>query len=138
MSIPRRLTRRHRTPHAFSEGLRLGLGALEFVEPCERHARRNAREAFPRQYDVGADTVLRHHIRKPALIGIEAIAGAVALEPHPAAEHKARQFVPGGVGERRRRVEAPADLGRIDSEQANTPDRRDIDRVAVNDSAYEQ
>jgi len=138
MSIPRRLARRHRAPHALSEGPRHGHGAHEQVEARERDARRHSREAFLRQHDVGADTVLRHHIRKPALVGIEAIAGAVALEPHPAAEHKTRQFVAGGVRERRGRVEAPANLGRVDSEQTDTPDRRDVDGVAVDDGAYEQ
>ena len=50
-------------------------------------------------------------------------------------QHETGQFVSSGVCERRRRVEAPANLRRVNPEQANPPDRRDVDRVAIKDGA---
>ena len=52
-------------------------------------------------------------------------------------QHKAGQLVAGGKRERRRGVEAPANLRRVDPEQAHPPERRDVDRVAIEDRANE-
>ena len=50
-------------------------------------------------------------------------------------QHEAGQFVSSGIRERRRRVEAPANLRRVDPEQSNPPERRDVDGVAIKDGA---
>jgi hypothetical protein len=115
--------------------LRLGLGLLQLVQTHERHARGDAGETLAHQHDVGADTVPRDHIGEPALIDVEAF--AVALEPHPAMQHEAGQLVAGGKRKGRGRVEASAHLRSIDPEQADAPKRRDVDRVAIDDSANE-
>jgi len=113
--------------------LRLGLGLLELVEPHERHPRRHAREPLAHQHDVRAAAVAHDHISEPALVDVESL--AVGLEPHPAVQHKPGQLVAGRIRERRRRVETAANLRRVDSQQTHTPERRHVDRVAIEDSA---
>ena len=52
-------------------------------------------------------------------------------------QHKAGKLVAGGEREWRRRVEAPANLRRVDAEQPDTPERRDVDRVAIENGTHE-
>ena len=50
-------------------------------------------------------------------------------------EHEARELVARRVGKRRRRVEHPADFWRVDAEQTNAAELRDVDRVAIDHGA---
>ncbi len=134
MSITRRLHRRRRAPHAFAEGLGLGFGMLELVEPCQRHPRRDARQALAHHDHVRADTVFGDDIREPPLVDIEAL--AVALEPDPPPQHQPGQLVARRQRKRRRRVEHAADLRRVDAEQPDAAEPGDINRVAVDDRAH--
>ncbi len=132
------MARRRLAPHPFSELLRLGLGTFELVETRERHTRRDPRQALANHHHIRADAVFGDDIRQTPLIDVDAIAGAVALETHPAMQEHAGELVARGIRKRRRRVEALTDLRRIDSKQADAAHRRDIDRVAVDDGADQQ
>jgi hypothetical protein len=108
---------------------------LELIQPRKRHARRHASESFAHQHDVDAHIVLGDDVRKPPPVRVHPF--AVALETHPAVQHKRRKLVARGKCKRRSRVEDPADLRRVDSEQPHTTECRDVDRVAVDDRANE-
>ena len=132
------MARRRLAPHPFSELLRLGLGALELVETRERHTRGHTRQALANHQHVGAGAVFGDHIGQAPLVDVDAIAGTVALEPHPAVQDHAGELVARGICKGRRRVEALADFRRIDAEQADAAHRRDVDRVAVDDGTNQQ
>jgi len=108
---------------------------LELIEPREPHARGHARQPLADQHDIRADAVFCHYVGQPPLVGVEPL--AVALEPHKAAEHEARQLVAGRIRERRGCVEHTADLGRVDAKQPHAPECGDVNRVPVKDGTHE-
>ena len=115
--------------------MRLTFGAFELEEPGERHARADPRQPVANERRVDEHAVLGQHVRKVARVRVEV--GPLLLEPYPAMENEHRE--PGArlEAERPRGVEAAADLGRIDPEQTDASDRRDVDRVAVDHRAHE-
>ena len=62
---------------------------------------------------------------------------AFVFEPDPSVQHQRGQAVARFAAERRRRVEAAAELRRVDAEQPHAADGRHVDRVAVDDRSHE-
>jgi hypothetical protein len=71
-----------------------------------------------------------------AIIGVAR--GALLLEPHPAVKHEGGETIARLAAERGGRVEPAPDFRRVDAEQPHAADRRDVDRVAVDDPPHEQ
>ena len=69
------------------------------------------------------------------LIGVELI--ALRFEAHPAMQHEIGQPVSRCTRERRRGIEPASDLRSIDAQEPDTPDRGNVDRVAVDDRFYQ-
>ena len=95
--------------------------------------RGDAREPFAHEGGVHELTVLGDHVGEVAVVDVDG--GAFLFEPHPAMEHQLRQPLARFAAERRGRVEAAADLRRVDAEQPHAAERRHVDRVAVDDRA---
>jgi len=108
---------------------------LQLLEPREPDACRNAREPFPHEHDIRADTVLGDHVGQPPFVHVETL--SVAFQPHPAMKHQAGECVARGIRERRRGVEHAPYLRRVDAKQPYAAERGDVDRVAVEDGANE-
>jgi hypothetical protein len=62
---------------------------------------------------------------------------ALRFEAHPAMQHEIGQPVSRGARERRRGIEPSSDLRSIDAQEPDTPDRGNVDRIAVDDRPYQ-
>jgi hypothetical protein len=114
---------------------RFRLGAFEFGETGNRRPRRDARQSFAHEQCVGTHSVFSQHVSQMAIVRIEAL--AIRLEMHPSVQHELGQLLTRGARKRRRGVEPAPDLRRVNSQQAYSPDRDDVDRVAVDDSPHQ-
>src|SRR5919198_4356494 len=114
-SIACRWNLRRCAPHASTERLSFRLGALQLVQPRQRHARGDAREAFADHRRVDEHAVFANHVREMAIVGVEAL--TFLLEPNPPVQDERRKALARFAAERRRCVEPAPYLRRVDAEE---------------------
>jgi hypothetical protein len=69
------------------------------------------------------------------IVGVEPC--AFHLQTDPPIEHEGREAFPRFATKRLRRIQAVADLGRVDPEKSHGSNADDVDRVAVDDRPHQ-
>jgi hypothetical protein len=116
--------------------LRFCLGPFQFAETHDRLARRHPRQALAHEHAVYERAVLEQHVLQMPVVGVERF--AIRFETNPSAKDERGQSIASFEREGRRRIEPAPDFRRVDAEQPDTAERRDVDSVAVDHRADEK